>query len=166
MNKRVLKINVGFLLNAPSSTINDSTLDFPDVQISDEITLNYIRGDLRMSRTKEGILVQSQVETAFNDECFRCLDPIEHTSHFELEELYAFNTPTETEFRIDEDGVLDFGALLRAETLIEKSHRALCKPDCKGLCPECGTNWNHATCTCADDAIDPRFAILKTLLEK
>ncbi|HRF97589.1 MAG TPA: DUF177 domain-containing protein [Aggregatilineales bacterium] len=166
MNKRVLKINVGFLLNAPSSTINDSTLDFPDVQISDEITLNYIRGDLRMSRTKEGILVQSQVETAFNDECFRCLDPIQHVSHFQLEELYAFNTPTETEFRIDEDGVLDFGALLRAETLIEKSHRALCKPDCKGLCPECGTNWNHATCTCADDAIDPRFAILKTLLEK
>ncbi len=167
MNKRVLKLNVGFLLNASSGTINNSILDFPDVQISDEISLNYIRGALRMSRNKEGILVQSQVETAFHDVCFRCLDPVEHVMNLELEELYAFNTAdTVTEFRIDEDGILDFGALLRAEALIEKSHRALCKDDCKGLCPECGTNWNHAMCTCVDDNIDPRLAILKTLLEK
>lgn len=166
MKNRVLKLNVGFLLSASNGTINDSTLDFPDVQVSDEITLNYIRGNLRMSRTKEGILVQTQLETAFNDECSRCADPIQHTIQMELEELYAFNPATNTEFQIGEDGILNFGALLRAEALIEKSHRALCKPDCKGLCPECGTNWNHATCTCADDAIDPRLAILKTLLEK
>lgn len=166
MNKRVLKINVGFLLNAGSGTSNDSTLNFPDVQLSDEVTLNYITGNLRLSRTKEGILVQADVETAFDDTCFRCLDPIQHTIELRLEELYAFNTSTETEFRIEEDGVLDLGALLLAETLIEKSHRALCKPDCKGLCVECGTNLNTDTCDCADNTIDPRFAILKTLLEK
>ena len=166
MNSRVLKINVGFLLHASSGASNDSTLDFPDIQLSDEMTLNYIRGDLRMSRTKEGILVQSHLVTAFDDACSRCLDPIEHVIEMDIEELFAFNSNVETEFRIEEDGVLDLGALLRAEALIEQSHRELCKPDCKGLCPECGTNWNHETCTCADDAIEPRLAILKTLLEK
>lgn len=166
MNNRVLKMNVGFLLHASSGTSNDSTLDFPDVQLSDEITLNYIRGNLRMSRTKEGILVQSHLETAFDDACFRCLDPIQHVLTLDIEELFAFNSATETEFRIEEDAILDLGALLRAEALIEQSHRELCKPDCKGLCPECGANWNYETCSCSDDTIDPRLAILKTLLEK
>lgn len=166
MNNRVLKINVGFLLHASSGTSNDSTLDFPDVQVSDEITLNYIRGNLRMSRTKEGILVQSHLITAFDDVCFRCLDPIEHVMEMEIEELYAFNSHADTEFRVGDDGILDLGGLLRAEALIEQSHRQLCKPDCKGLCPECGANLNHETCTCQVDMIDPRLAILKTLLGK
>jgi uncharacterized protein len=32
----------------------------------------------------------------------------------------------------------------------------LCRPDCKGLCPECGTDLNRGTCECATARPRPR----------
>jgi uncharacterized protein len=37
----------------------------------------------------------------------------------------------------------------------------LCREDCKGLCPQCGTNLNTETCDCAQEWEDPRLAALK-----
>jgi uncharacterized protein len=39
----------------------------------------------------------------------------------------------------------------------------LCRPDCAGLCPQCGQNLNEGTCDCAKDDIDPRFEVLRRL---
>ena len=61
--------------------------------------------------------------------------------------------------------ILDLAPLLREEILIHTDKRILCKPDCKGLCPECGKNRNRETCDCEQDRIDPRFAALKDLLD-
>ena len=41
--------------------------------------------------------------------------------------------------------------------------RFLCDEDCKGLCPVCGTNLNTSECSCNDEKIDERFAMLKDL---
>ena len=83
----------------------------------------------------------------------------------EIEELYTYHTETSAEFKIDEDGILDLAPLLRAETLIGVSHRALCRDDCQGLCPGCGANLNYAACSCDLDDVDPRLAALKRLLD-
>ena len=32
------------------------------------------------------------------------------------------------------------------------------KPDCKGLCPDCGKNLNEGSCSCVRDEGDPRLA--------
>jgi len=40
----------------------------------------------------------------------------------------------------------------------------LCRPDCAGLCPECGQNLNEGVCDCARDTIDPRLAVLRSML--
>ena len=39
----------------------------------------------------------------------------------------------------------------------------LCRPDCKGLCPECGANLNEGMCACSRDEGDPRMAVLRGL---
>ena len=162
---RVLKLNVGFLLTGGPANRHDSHLDIPTVRVTDDLTLNYVRGPIRLSHTKEGILVQAQLETAIDDECYRCLSKLEHHITIEIEELYAHHQQAEAEFQINEDGVLDLAPLLRAEALIGISHRALCQEDCRGLCSGCGTNLNQAECTCDIDDIDPRLAKLRTLLD-
>jgi len=43
--------------------------------------------------------------------------------------------------------------------------KPLCRDDCKGLCPQCGTNWNNGTCTCTTEWEDPRLAALKGLVK-
>lgn len=165
LHPRVLKINAGFMLNAGPGNSNDSTFEFPAVRVSDDLALNYLTGPLRLSRTKEGILVQATLHAGMNLECIRCLDPVEQDIAFEVEELYATNPDVSAAFYIGDDGILDLAPLLREEILINSDKRVLCKPDCKGLCPECGKNRNRETCTCEEQRTDPRFAALKALLE-
>ena len=52
------------------------------------------------------------------------------------------------------------------ETLITALPAALvCSPDCKGLCPQCGANLNKGPCGCRKDTKDPRFDILRKMLD-
>jgi uncharacterized protein len=165
VSKRLLKLNVGFLLvNGPSYNDN-SEFELPAIQIDDDLTLNYLRGPIRLSRTTEGILVQARFETMIDGECMRCLDFVENKISFEVEELFATNSRTGTEFYIDDDMTLDLAPLIRAETLIGASQALLCRPDCAGLCPDCGVNRNHTACQCELENLDPRFAVLKQLLD-
>ncbi len=162
---RVLKFNVGFLLNSGAGNSQDSDLDIPTVRVADDLMLDYVQGPLRLSRTKEGILVQATLHIGLSDECYRCLEPVTRDVELEIEELYSYNTYPTAEFSIGDDGILDLAPLLRAETLIDTAHRVLCTEDCKGLCPECGANLNEGECNCRADEVDPRFAALKKLLE-
>lgn len=42
----------------------------------------------------------------------------------------------------------------------------LCRPDCKGICPTCGTDLNASSCDCVEDTTDPRWAALGELAER
>jgi uncharacterized protein len=62
------------------------------------------------------------------------------------------------------DHVLDFAEMLREQFYLAMPMRPLCREDCKGLCPHCGTNLNVATCECDVRWQDPRLAGLQSLL--
>jgi len=44
---------------------------------------------------------------------------------------------------------IDLLPLVRDTVLLAIPLAPLCRPDCKGLCPDCGANLNTGTCTCA-----------------
>jgi uncharacterized protein len=44
--------------------------------------------------------------------------------------------------------------------------KPLCRPDCKGLCAECGKDLNQGPCGCAHESVDPRWEALRDLKEK
>ncbi|MDX1992592.1 MAG: DUF177 domain-containing protein [bacterium] len=165
ISNRVLKINVGFLLSDGPAHSQDSVIDFPKVRVSDDLTLEYVRGPLRLSRTSEGILVQADLEAAVEAECYRCLEATDNVFQVHLEELFATDGSVQTDFRVHDDGILDLAPLLRDEALLAIDNRVLCRPDCKGLCPECGSNLNIVPCQCELESVDPRLAALKNLLD-
>lgn len=43
---------------------------------------------------------------------------------------------------------------------------SLCKPDCLGLCPVCGTDLNEHKCSCRRQSTDARFGLLEQLLNE
>jgi len=61
--------------------------------------------------------------------------------------------------------VLDLREYFRQLFLIAQPLKILCRNDCKGLCPICGTNKNRNDCDCAEDNIDPRWSMLQKLKE-
>ncbi len=165
VSNRVLKINVGFLLAAGVGNHHDSAFDVPTVRIAEDLTVDYVRGPIRLSRTAAGILVQGQLEAGISGECIRCLDAVTENVTITVEELYAYPASLTSEFSVYDDAVLDLAPLLRAEVMLATTNGLLCREDCKGLCPECGINLNDATCTCSMDAINPQFAGLKDFLK-
>lgn len=167
LSQRALKVNVGFLLSAGPGHSQDSRLDSDSpIQIADDLVVNNIEGTLRLTRTKEGILVQSHLQVGVDAECSRCLDVVQVQVPVDVEELYMHPAPIAgNEFFVGADAILDLAPLLRAEVLIQTSQRVLCRPDCKGLCPTCGANRNQESCDCENNRVDPRFAGLRALLD-
>ena len=44
--------------------------------------------------------------------------------------------------------------------------KILCRPDCAGLCPECGKNLNEEPHTHEEEHGDPRWAVLEALRDE
>jgi len=166
VRNRVLKLNVGFLLSDGPGHSHISTFDVPKVRVAEDLDLDYLRGPVNLSRTKEGILVQAELEVGLKTECYRCLDAVNNVFTISIEELYSYPASSSSEFSVGADATLDLAPLLRDEALILATHGGLCRPDCLGLCIDCGANLNHESCQCALNNIDPRLAKLKELLNR
>lgn len=55
---------------------------------------------------------------------------------------------------------------IREGILLNIPHFALCRPDCRGLCPQCKANLNHETCKCKTAAANEDWHTLDSLLEE
>jgi uncharacterized protein len=60
---------------------------------------------------------------------------------------------------------IEVTALVHEHVLLALPIRLLCTEDCRGLCAQCGTNLNLATCGCATTATPPRLAVLRDLVQ-
>lgn len=60
---------------------------------------------------------------------------------------------------------IDLAQVAREQCYLAVPMKPLCRPDCQGLCPHCGTNRNVAMCECENRWEDPRLAGLKSLLK-
>jgi len=124
--------------------------------------------------TVPDIRVRAEYNARFELECARCVEPVEQAlgGHFDL--LYRpFRadgdasehsiTTSETEIGYYQEGGLALEDVLREQVLLSLPTRALCREDCKGLCPQCGHDLNKEACTCDEAPSDPRWSALAGL---
>jgi uncharacterized protein len=132
-----------------------------------DLEVGFLRGTLQVVRVQGGLLVQGTVESQLALECVRCLEPFILPVVLEVEETFRLpgaGLGPDASYAVGDDGWLDLAPLLREQAWVVIPMKPLCSPDCKGLCPQCGTNRNLEPCTCDDARIDPRLALLKDLL--
>ena len=67
------------------------------------------------------------------------------------------------EFSLYDGDEIDLAPLVTEQLILALPSRALCREDCRGLCPHCGANLNQNQCGCVAEAADPRLAVLRTL---
>jgi uncharacterized protein len=95
----------------------------------------------------------------------RCLTTFQLKLDLQIEELFALSPSADPVYFIDEGGWLNLRQPLREQILLAMPIHLLCRPDCKGLCSQCGQNLNDGPCGCDADNIDPRLAALNALLQ-
>jgi len=60
---------------------------------------------------------------------------------------------------------IDIADLVRESMILAEPLKVVCSKNCLGLCPHCGINLNDGQCSCNDNVIDPRLAVLSKLLK-
>ena len=109
---------------------------------------------------------QLPVEITLQIPCSRCLEPVPVSLTFEvIGEADMGLTEEERIAALDEQSFiqgyeLDTDELIRSELSLQIPLKVLCREDCRGLCPVCGTNLNHRSCSCAEGPKDPRMAAI------
>jgi uncharacterized protein len=162
----VLRPNVGFILKENVGFIRQMDFEAPLLEVADDLDVSNFRGSISLTRTPQGVYVQGRFKGNHPGECDRCLTEVSQTLTADIKQLYDFPFDPTSEFSIAETGFLDLAPLVRELMLISAPIRTLCRPDCKGLCPNCGQNWNEGPCDCDKEEINPNFAVLKDLLKK
>lgn len=135
----------------------------------------------------DGLVLTARINAPVHAECTRCLKPIKRdwtvnvTSFFPYEDA---STNSNGKSRDDEVNIIagedesedtypllgggawaDLEALLRDTLVEELPLQPLCKPDCKGLCSQCGVDLNEHP-DHHHDVTDIRFAALEGLKAK
>lgn len=151
-----LRVNIGFLLNQPIGSSREIHFDFPALSLSPELEVTDFHGVARFDRTAQGILVEGDFEAQVPATCVRCLTECQQKLHSTYQELYAFSRTqvTDSGLVLPDNANIDLATITAEYLLIEIPISPLCKPDCKGLCPECGTDLNQSICEHAAQAIE------------
>jgi uncharacterized protein len=123
---------------------------------------------LDVSRTPTGHALRLQFSAELEGLCMRCLEPARFPVAVEAREVHQPSTSDEelTSPYVDGDE-LDLSAWAHDALLLALPQALLCRPDCAGLCPECGVPLNGADPAehRHDAAPDPRWAKLRELLD-
>lgn len=111
-----------------------------------------------VERVRGGAMVSGEVAAPVRLRCGRCLDRFETTLRGPLE--IVLRGPGG---ELDEDSLpyaeqIDLTAPVEEAIVLELPLRALCRPDCVGLCPSCGARRDDG-CTCEPEG-DPRMSVL------
>ncbi len=161
-----LMFNFGFLLDGLPGTSRQVEIDYPAV-ILDDIHLEPLTGQFLAARTAQGIYIHGTLHSNIPAECARCNVAHTHAFVIDLDDHYylARTAPDPDSFIIHENGILDLGVMVRESAVLSRPIQTICRPDCQGLCMECGINLNTDECDCEEDDIDPRMAALKQLLD-
>lgn len=97
--------------------------------------------------------------------CRRCLEPVAVPVADNLHALFVEADDEETDdadvFRLATGTqVVDLREAVREQWLLSVPRYAVCREDCKGLCPKCGTDLNLGACGCAPET-DSRWNALQ-----
>ncbi len=129
------------------------------------LTDDPVEARLRLESVVEGVLVTGEVTAGLTLECARCLKDFESHIGMEVCELFATGEAPDDAYRIRGEE-LDLEPLLRDVLGLGLPFNPLCRPDCKGLCAQCGKDLNTGPCDCTTDERDPRWAALDAVAER
>ena len=154
--------NREWLENAVSSDQAESFTCIQDIQVS-----------CTLRRLKENVFLEGSIGTVLELSCCRCLEaamlPVDTAFRYTLVPLPDRQDSEieldseDLEYSYYHDDAIDLEPLIFEQIILQIPIKALCRDDCRGLCPHCGANLNTATCHCGDAVVDDRFAVLKTM---
>jgi uncharacterized protein len=168
----VTRLNVAGLLREPVGATRTVDVAAERWSAPDPVGGKPLAGTLVLQRTNRGILLKGEVRTMARRTCIRCLDEFDEPASVVLAEEFlpsvdlgagvrvTHDAADEDITRLDARHELDLLPILTDEFALAEPMHPLCRPDCPGLCPECGRRRDSGACGHETTEVDPRLAAL------
>jgi uncharacterized protein len=166
--RRPLRIPVQSLKQGQSQfeyVLEPRELDFQPREVSENPSFEFIVGPVQVFativRSGNRLLVTGTVRYRARLECALCGSEYESDFEEPLSAEFAGVEDARVERELDDEDSERLqlqGNFLDLQTLVHDAiHLAVpmapvCRPDCKGLCPECGADLNKVSCGCSTKA--------------
>jgi uncharacterized protein len=136
------------------------------------VKIEGVTAELAIQKSAQEYFCQGRVNARLVLECARCLAhyPLEISE--ETDFIVCPEALAEEREELDDEDYLYFQGNELKVDIVEPVRQAivlalplkpLCREDCRGLCPQCGTNLNEKPCACERQTGDPRWDALKGL---
>ena|SRR5579884_3999766 len=123
-----------------------------------------IPAELAVSRATTGTVFQLAFETRLHGPCYRCLGDAVLEVPINAREYHA-SSPEDDQMTTPylHDDRLEVSDWARDAVALALPDKILCRPDCAGLCAECGKNLNEEPHAHDEEQADPRWGALEAL---
>ena len=141
--------------------------------------LTPIQASLRAQQIGDIVELEGKIATMVRLDCGRCLQSFEMTIESKFALTYCQGEPDpedsdanqeELELTAEDMGLIHYqGEEINLENEIQEQVvlafplKTLCRPNCRGLCPKCGSDLNAAKCDCDHSPSGGQFDALKKL---
>ena len=104
--------------------------------------------------------------------CDRCTRDFDYQHRIEWDLIFIpeqhrdWSSKDDAVFYHPDNPIVDITSDIHDALVLDVPMKIICREDCRGLCPGCGTDLNSGECTCAAKPADPRFAALAELKKK
>jgi uncharacterized protein len=131
---------------------------------------------VKASVSGDKLIIKGCFQVTIGVECSRCLERFVNFIEADISEAFTILNnyseenhdvlalKTANDLTVSGD-YLYLDEYIRQQFILAQELSPVCKPDCKGLCSECGADLNKAPCSCSSDnkIIDVRLLKLKDL---
>ena len=170
-----LQFNVSLLSQEEIGAVREHTVDCR-ILLSDEPSHGQVTGCVALMKTTDGILATAQLTGKQAEQCSRCLEGMTVPLKLEVQEEFLLSVdpvsgstlrpPDDPDtFSVSAMHILDMDEAVRQAWTATLPIQPLCKPDCMGLCSECGQNLNEGNCSCSP-VPDERWGPLRELAQE
>jgi uncharacterized protein len=143
-------------------TVAPGSFDFAGTQYAVEPA--QVDAILDVSRmTHGGYALRLRFAAGLSGPCMRCLEPADPTFEVDAREVEQPGGGEELSSPYVKGEVLDVAGWARDAYALALPVQLVCRPDCAGLCPECGADLNDDPEHAHERALDPRWAKLREL---
>jgi uncharacterized protein len=127
-----------------------------------------VPAEFEVTRANTGTVFSLAFTTRLHGPCYRCRGDAVLDVPIRVREYQANDPEGDDELATPylENDNLDLSAMARDAIALALPDKILCRPDCAGICAECGKNLNDEPHEHAEAEVDPRWAVLDALREQ
>ncbi len=157
---------------APEGVCLDGATEVLD--LGDGLLLRDASWQVRVMPSNRDYYLEIKGKGTWEGTCSRCLEPLDLGLAMESQflgsrdaELSVGGSHTLGSQDLDvvylPEPLIDEAALAREHFQLHAPMHPLCREECKGLCPQCGKNWNKGPCSCHPELAKEPGVLAKAL---